>query len=432
MADTGKIIKVIGVGGGGGNAVKHMYGEGIHDVSFVLCNTDSQHMADSDVPVKIVLGPNTTKGLGAGNNPEKAREAALESEQEIRTMLNDGTRMVFITATMGGGTGTGAAPVIAGMAREMNILTVGIVTIPFLFEGYDKIIQALDGVKEMSQNVDSLLVVNNERLSELYREKLHNKTRVSLREAFAKANDTLTVAAKSISELITLPGEINLDFADVNTTLKDGGIALMSAGYGEGPDRLETAIREALNSPLLSYNDFDNAKKILFQVTTTSDKQFELGLEEMAHLYKFMKEFSKYNIKVIWGTAYDDALGEKVKFMILASGFGLNDILTGEEQEALSKEKESERKKEEENMRKRIEHFYGTQDRSNDLMERIAVLSGEEMDNDSFILWLEEHPVCDRKPEELAAARRKNAPDIAPSLPASTPGADKAFSIKFN
>ncbi|MDR2140062.1 MAG: cell division protein FtsZ [Tannerella sp.] len=431
QSDTGKIIKVIGVGGGGGNAVKHMYKEGIHDVTFVLCNTDWQHMKNSDVPVRIVLGPHVTKGLGAGNDPKKAEEAALESEKDIRNMLNDGTQMVFITAAMGGGTGTGAAPVIAGIAREMNILTVGIVTIPFLFEGYDKIIQALDGVKEMSKNVDALLVVNNERLSELYRENLHNRTRVSVRKAFAKANDTLTVAAKSISELITLTGEVNLDFADVNTTLKDGGIALMSAGYGEGENRLETAIRDALNSPLLSYNDIDNAKKILFQITSSSDERYELCIEEISHVRKFMEEFEKY-IKVIWGLAYDDSLGEKVKFTILASGFGLDDILTSKEREDISRTKAIDKKKEEE-IKKRIERFYGLQDKRDDLMARIVVLTGEEMDDDSFIHWLEEHPVCDREPGKILEARRKSMPDAADSArPSPAKSSVLPTPIRFN
>jgi cell division protein FtsZ len=427
-SDTGKIIKVIGVGGGGGNAVKHMYREGIHDVSFVLCNTDWQHMQDSDVPVKLVLGPNVTHGLGSGNNPKKAAEAAQESEPEIRLMLDDGTQMVFITAAMGGGTGTGSAPVIAGIARGMGILTVGIVTIPFLFEGYDKIMQALDGVTEMSKNVDALLVVNNERLiePELYGENPRNKNDdISVRKAFAKANDTLTIAAKSISELITLTGEVNLDFADVNTTLKNSGIALVSAGYGKGENRLKKAIKDALNSRLLSYNDFDNAEKILFQITSSTG-QYELGIKEMEYIEKFMKEFKKY-IKVIWGLAYDDSLGENVKFTILISGFGVGDILTNKERNDISMGKEIDIKK--------IEQFYGPQDKTKDLMERIAILTAGEMENDTFIHWLEEHPVCDREPKKLAEARRKVVPEATssakPSAP-SSPGTPKPPTIRFS
>ena len=218
------IIKVIGVGGGGGNAVNHMYREGIHDVTFVLCNTDNQALNDSPVPVHLQLGK---EGLGAGNRPEKARAAAEESLEDIKKVLSDGTRMAFITAGMGGGTGTGAAPVIARVSKEMGILTVGIVTIPFRFEGDRKIDQALDGVEEMSKHVDALLVINNERLREIYPE-------LTVLDAFGKADDTLSVAAKSIAEIITVHGLINLDFNDVKTVLKDGGVAIMSTGFGEG------------------------------------------------------------------------------------------------------------------------------------------------------------------------------------------------------
>ena len=243
------IIKVIGVGGGGGNAVNHMYREGIHDVTFVLCNTDAQALNDSPVPVHLQLGK---EGLGAGNRPEKAREAAEETLDEIHRMLDDGTKMAFITAGMGGGTGTGAAPVIARESKSMGILTVGIVTIPFRFEGARKIDQALDGVEEMAKNVDALLVINNERLRRIYGE-------LPILKAFGKADDTLSVAAKSIAEIITVHGLINLDFNDVKTVLKDGGVAIMSTGYGEGDGRVRHAIVDALNSPLLNDNDIFNA-----------------------------------------------------------------------------------------------------------------------------------------------------------------------------
>ena len=230
--DSPKIIKVIGVGGGGGNAVNHMYREGIHDVTFVLCNTDNQALAESPVPVKLQLGRSITQGLGAGNRPERARDAAEESIDDIKEQLNDGTKMVFITAGMGGGTGTGAAPVIARIAKEMDILTVGIVTIPFIFEGEKKIIQALDGVERIAQHVDALLVINNERLREIYAD-------LTFMNAFGKADDTLSIAAKSIAEIITMRGTVNLDFADVKTILKDGGVAIMSTGFGEGENPVE-------------------------------------------------------------------------------------------------------------------------------------------------------------------------------------------------
>ena len=314
--DSPKIIKVIGVGGGGGNAVNHMYREGIHDVTFVLCNTDNQALAESPVPVKLQLGRSITQGLGAGNRPERARDAAEESIDDIKEQLNDGTKMVFITAGMGGGTGTGAAPVIARIAKEMDILTVGIVTIPFIFEGEKKIIQALDGVERIAQHVDALLVINNERLREIYAD-------LTFMNAFGKADDTLTIAAKSIAEIITLPGIINLDFADVNTTMKDGGVALMSNGFGEGEGRVRQAVEDALNSPLLSNNDVKNAKKILFNVYFSEEA--ELRMEEMNDVHNFMSEFNR-DIEVIWGTAVDNTLGNKVKMTILATGFTMDDI----------------------------------------------------------------------------------------------------------
>ncbi len=245
------IIKVVGVGGGGGNAVNHMYREGIHDVTYVVCNTDKKALMDSPVPNRLQLGP----GLGAGNNPVLGRQHAEASIEEIRAMLNDGTRMVFITAGMGGGTGTGAAPIIAQCAKDAGILTVGIVTIPFKFEGNKKINQALDGVEEIAKHVDALLVINNERLREIYPE-------LTVINAFAKADDTLSVAAKSIAEIITMHGTINLDFQDVTTVLKDGGVAIMSTGYGEGENRVTKAIQEALNSPLLNNNDIFNSRKV--------------------------------------------------------------------------------------------------------------------------------------------------------------------------
>lgn len=315
------IIKVIGVGGGGGNAVNHMYREGIHDVSFVLCNTDMQALNDSPVPMKLQLGK---EGLGAGNKPEKARQAAEESINDIKSMLSDGTKMTFITAGMGGGTGTGAAPVIARVSKELDILTVGIVTIPFRFEGKKKINQALDGVDEMAKHVDALLVINNERLRKIYPE-------LTVLDAFGKADDTLSVAAKSIAEIITNHGLINLDFNDVKTVLKDGGVAIMSTGYGEGDGRVKLAIQDALNSPLLNDNDIFNSKKILLSINFSngSDKDNQsaggLMMEEMNEVNDFMEQFgSDFEIK--WGIGLDPDLGNKVKVTILATGFGIRDV----------------------------------------------------------------------------------------------------------
>ena len=427
--DTPKIIKVIGVGGGGGNAVTHMYKEGIHDVTFVLCNTDNQALNRSDVPVKVPLGRNITQGLGAGNKPERAMMAAEESMEDIRKMLSDGTKMVFITAGMGGGTGTGAAPVIARFAKDMGILTVGIVTIPFVFEGERKIIQALNGVEEISKNVDALLVINNERLREIYSD-------LTMTNAFGKADDTLTIAAKSIAEIITLPGIINLDFADVNTTMKDGGVALMSNGFGEGEGRVRQAIEDALNSPLLNNNDVFNAKKILFNVSF--GEEAELRMEEMNDVHDFMSRFGR-DIEVIWGTAIDNTLGTKVKMTILATGFGMEDIPQIAEKRQIEQGRmtEEELRLEEERLNKEraekdlIDKYYGA---SGQRMRRVAarakavVLNQDELDDDALIALIEDNPTYNRDPKVIARARSKVMGDELPvsSSATTTPSAPRS------
>jgi len=398
--DSPKIIKVIGVGGGGGNAVTHMYKEGICEVSFVLCNTDSQALKRSDVPHKLILGRDITQGLGAGNKPEKAMAAAEESLDELRNMLSDGTKMVFITAGMGGGTGTGAAPVIARVAKDMGILTVGIVTIPFFFEGERKILQALDGVERMNQNVDALLVINNERLREIYSD-------LSVMNAFARADDTLAVAAKSIAEIITLPGLINLDFADVSTTMKDGGVALMSNGFASGENRVRNAITDAFNSPLLNNNNVFNAKKILFNISFSPDA--ELLMDEMTDIDNFMARF-KRDIDVIWGTAVDETLGDKIKITILATGFDMKNSIPQIDDirimdEKIKKEREEEREKEN---RERISEYYG--DRQGPLRKfaEVEVLSPDEMDDEAFISAIENNPTYKRDPKIIPALRSKS------------------------
>ena len=427
--DTPKIIKVIGVGGGGGNAVTHMYKEGIHDVTFVLCNTDNQALNRSDVPVKVPLGRNITQGLGAGNKPERAMMAAEESMEDIRKMLSDGTKMFFITAGMGGGTGTGAAPVIARFAKDMGILTVGIVTIPFVFEGERKIIQALNGVEEISKNVDALLVINNERLREIYSD-------LTMTNAFGKADDTLTIAAKSIAEIITLPGIINLDFADVNTTMKDGGVALMSNGFGEGEGRVRQAIEDALNSPLLNNNDVFNAKKILFNVSF--GEEAELRMEEMNDVHDFMSRFGR-DIEVIWGTAIDNTLGTKVKMTILATGFGMEDIPQIAEKRQIEQGRmtEEELRLEEERLNKEraekdlIDKYYGA---SGQRMRRVAarakavVLNQDELDDDALIALIEDNPTYNRDPKVIARARSKVMGDEIPvsSSATTTPSAPRS------
>jgi cell division protein FtsZ len=393
------IIKVIGVGGGGGNAVNHMYREGIHDVTFVLCNTDNQALNDSPVPVHLQLGK---EGLGAGNRPEKARAAAEESLEDIKQVLSDGTRMAFITAGMGGGTGTGAAPVVARVSKEMGILTVGIVTIPFRFEGDRKIDQALDGVEEMSKHVDALLVINNERLREIYPE-------LTVLDAFGKADDTLSVAAKSIAEIITVHGIINLDFNDVKTVLKDGGVAIMSTGYGEGEGRVRKAIEDALNSPLLNENDVFNSKKILLSINFAGSKDGKdsLMMEEMNDINDFMGKFGN-DFEIKWGLATDPELGKKVKVTILATGFGIDRVdgmsshrqrhNTQEEATRIAAEQEKEAQRQD-----RRNRFYGDTGQSKRYKRRphIYLFRPEDLDNDDVISAVEQTPTYKRTREIL-------------------------------
>ena len=404
------IIKVIGVGGGGGNAVNHMYREGIHDVTFVVCNTDNQALNDSPVPVKLQLG---REGLGAGNRPQRAHDAAEESVDAIRDMLNDGTRMAFITAGMGGGTGTGAGPVIARISKEMDILTVGIVTIPFRFEGIKKIDQALDGVEEMAKHVDALLVINNERLRAIYPD-------LSVDDAFGKADDTLSVAAKSIAEIITIHGRINLDFNDVKTVLKDGGVAIMSTGYGEGEGRVKKAIDDALNSPLLNDNDVFNSKKILLNITSAGSKDGKAALmmEEMNDVNDFMAHFGS-DFESKWGLSTDPELGNKVKVTILATGFGIRNVdgmqerLTKLDREAANKLAEQQEK--EMRNQERRETFYGGDNTSRRTKRRpnIYIFRPEDLDNDDIISAVEQTPTYKRTREVLESIGQTVAPQDA-------------------
>ena len=389
------IIKVIGVGGGGGNAVNHMYREGIHDVTFVVCNTDNQALDES--PVQLQLG---REGLGAGNRPERARDAANESLEDVKNMLNDGCKMAFITAGMGGGTGTGAAPIIAKTAKDMGILTVGIVTIPFLFEGNKKIDQALDGVEEMSKHVDALLVINNERLRDVYSD-------LSVMNAFGKADDTLSVAAKSIAEIITIRGKINLDFNDVKTVLKDGGVAIMSTGYGYGEGRVTQAITDALHSPLLNNNDIFNSKKVLFNISYSSNS--DLMMEEMNEVHEFMSRFGK-DVETKWGLYIDDNLEDKVKFTILATGFGIKDVpgmnnkLSAEEQKRQEELEEEEQKKAE-----RRDDFYPGSYKNNRKKGnyKIYIFTQEDLDNDDIISMVETTPTYKRSKAVLESIQSR-------------------------
>ena len=378
------IIKVVGVGGGGGNAVTHMFNEGIHDVTYVLCNTDNKALTDSPVPNKLQMG----EGLGAGNKPEKGRQAALESIEQIKQLFTDGTRMAFITAGMGGGTGTGAAPIVAQCAREMDILTVGIVTIPFRFEGHKKIDQALDGVEEMAKHVDALLVINNELLRQIYPE-------LTVLNGFAKADDTLSIAAKSIAEIITMRGIINLDFQDVKTVLKDGGVAIMSTGYGEGENRVTKAFQEALHSPLLNNNDIYNSKKVLFYISfSRNNENDQLTMEEMNEVNDFMAKFQQETLETKWGMGIDDSLGNKVKITLLASGFGLQNIpgMEAVERKRTREEEEEERKREEEREQKaerRGQYYDEDENRPKKPRRQIFVFSEKDLDNDDIISMVE-------------------------------------------
>lgn len=324
-AEQSNIIKVIGVGGGGNNAVNHMFRQGIKDVSFVICNTDNQALRKSPIERKIQLGPIVTAGLGAGNNPDVARKAAEESIDEIRSVLAGNTKMVFITAGMGGGTGTGAAPVIAKVAKDMDILTVGIVTIPFAFEGKKKIDQALRGVELMNENVDALLVINNERLRDIYPE-------LDLSNAFAKADDVLKDAAKGIAEIITIHGHINVDFADVNTIMRDGGVAIMNTGYASGENRLRRAIEDALASPLLRNNEIFGAKKVLLNFYCRQDET-AIKMDEITQVNDFMETVGP-DVEVIWGVCFDNDLEDEVKITLIATGFGVNDIAVSAQRRA--------------------------------------------------------------------------------------------------
>lgn len=404
------IIKVIGVGGGGGNAVNNMYKQGIHDVSFVVCNTDAQALKDSPVPERLQLG---SEGLGAGNRPEKARLAAEESIDDIKAMLSDGTKMDFITAGMGGGTGTGAAPVIAQVSKELGILTVGIVTIPFKFEGNKKIDQALDGVDEMAKHVDALLVINNERLRKVYPD-------LSLLNGFAKADDTLSVAAKSIAEIITVRGLINLDFNDVRTVLKDGGVAIMSTGFGEGEGRVRKAIEDALNSPLLNDNDVYNSQRILLSIAFSSENGTDgLAMDEMNEINDFMSRFgSKFELK--WGIAIDNTLEKKVKITILATGFGLDDLedvasyhsrldKARANEEAQKKAEQEEADAERSN--RRDKYYRDNGDKLTKARPHIYLFSQDDLDNEDVILDVESIPTFNRTKPMLNEIKKKSAPE---------------------
>ncbi|TVR82182.1 MAG: cell division protein FtsZ [Saprospirales bacterium] len=305
------IIKVIGVGGGGSNAVNHMYNQGIVGVDFAICNTDAQSMEISKVPVKIQLGPSLTEGRGAGSKPQVGEQACLESIEEVKSFLMMNTKMLFITAGMGGGTGTGAAPVIAKAAKELDILTVGIVTIPFNFEGRVRCNHAKEGLEKLKENVDALIVISNNKLREIY-------GNLELSRAFANADNILTTAAKGIAEIITVPGFINVDFEDVNTVMRNSGVAIMGAAVAEGENRARKAIDMALNSPLLEESDIRGAKQILLNV---SSGEKEVTMDEIFEITEYIQNEAGEDSNLIWGNCVDKSLGEKVSVTLIATGF---------------------------------------------------------------------------------------------------------------
>ena len=314
--DSPKIIKVIGVGGGGGNAVNHMYQEGIHDVAFVVCNTDRKALEESPVPTKVQLG---VEGLGAGNRPNKAKEATEESIEEVKSMLNDGTKMVFITAGMGGGTGTGAAPVIAQVAKEMGKLTVAVVTLPFRDEGPEFIKRAVRGIRELKKHVDSLLIIDNQKLYNVFGE-------LTIFDAFPRADEVLSTAVRSIADIINRPGFINVDFADVRMVMNNSGMAIMGMGEAEGPDRAIDAVQKALDSPLLNDCDLTTAKGVLVNITSSKED----GGLTMAELSQIMDQVRSYTggafNKFKRGVVYDPSIGKKISVTIVATGFEISNL----------------------------------------------------------------------------------------------------------
>ena len=314
--DEPSIIKVIGVGGGGSNAVNHMFKKGIEGVDFAVCNTDNQALNLSPVPVRIQLGPGLTEGRGAGSKPQIGKQACIESIDDIKKFLENDTKMLFVTAGMGGGTGTGAAPVIAKVAQEMDILTVGIVSLPFAFEGNKRITQGHEGLEELKRNVDTLIVISNDKMRSIHGD-------LGMSEAFSKADDILAVAAKGIAEIITVAGYINVDFEDVNTVMRNSGVAIMGTAMAEGDDRAKKAVDMALTSPLLEENNIYGAKHILLNITSGTR---EVTMDEITQITDFVNTEAGVDSNLIWGNCFDESLGEKISVTVIATGFDQNNV----------------------------------------------------------------------------------------------------------
>lgn len=389
IPSTPHIIKVIGVGGGGGNAVAQMYRDNIPEVRYLVTNTDRKALETNVVPDQLQLGP----GLGAGGDPKKGKAYAEESVEKIREVLDKDTHMVFITAGMGGGTGTGASPIIAREAQKKGILTVGIVTIPFLFERERQINKALDGLDMLAQEVDALLVINNQRLIDIY-------GNMSIIQAFKQADKTLSTAVRSITEIISMHGRVNLDFEDAKTVLTKGGVAVMSTGYAEGEQRVTRAIAEALNSPLLNNNDVYGADRILLAVTMGTDPQYELTMNEMNEITEFMERFPT-DIHTKWGLKQDETLGAKIKITILAAGFGL--YATKREDKDIPKFEETPEQQ------ARRNRFYTDRPQKFRKIPRCYLFSEADLENADLLEKVEQIPTWRRTNEQLQAIRACSA-----------------------
>ena len=417
------LIKVIGVGGGGSNAVNYMFNQKIPKVKFVVCNTDKQHLDDSPVQQKVLLGENITHGRGAGNKPEICKQCAEASAEEIKELFNDGTEMVFITAGMGGGTGTGAAPVVAKLAKEANMLTIGIVTVPFMFEGKQKILKAIEGANAMREHVDALLLINNENLIELYPD-------LNFFNAFEKADDTLANAARSVSDIISERCYINVDFEDVRTTLKDSGTAIISTAYGEGEHRISDAIHNALHSPLLKSHDIYTSKRLLFKFACSKDSPNAPKALEFGELNHFTSKLPE-TIDVKWGVADDPTLGDKVRVTVLASGFDVTlredkkkeEIITFEGNKDPNEEKEIKAKNGDSG---KIAEIYGTdkvmKQKRNAAKMRYAVLTPDQFDDYQVIAMIEKSPTFTRAPrfheelKKISAGGEKDATEAGKEI----------------
>jgi len=402
----GAEIKVIGVGGGGGNAVTHMYEEGIRDVDFVICNTDAQAMESSPVQTRVQLGASLTEGRGAGNKPQIGEKAALENIEDVKKVLSENTKMVFVTAGMGGGTGTGGAPVIAKACREAGFLTVGIVTIPFRNEGRRRIKQAAEGITELEKYVDSLLVINNERIREMYGD-------FGISKAFAKADNILATAAKGIAEIITVPGYINVDFADVETVMRNSGLAVMGTGIAEGDNRALEAIKNALNSPLLNNNDIRGAKDILINITSGTS---EVTMAEVDQINDYIQNKAVYDANIIWGNGIEESLEENLSVTIIATNFSAGTVLNVDdtpkknEVELIDKDSnfvefdiEKERKKEEDDFKS----LYPTTSKTRAAVDNLKVAPDYSKMSDEDVDELEKIPAYQRRQIKLNDPRYK-------------------------